>query len=298
MKRLTTYIAVLYLLSACLSNNKEEQTQDTTALETPTEHQLTASEKLEDYLLALDSTDVRSVGRATQKYTDLFTNKDSLENDKGVALILDYMEMITQNAQGSVLEEGVNYRPLVGVETSGGEYEVPDSLQNIYEIIIENGLRVRETEGMFTLEVNPFYIQETFYSYISPNFEIYLQQLGKENLEGFAEDAAIAIPYETLVQRVIWWEEFSVNTEDTTVGALAQKQYDKYFTCLAIGMDNTPAIESQQLAPYFQQAYSYLEDFAPQSNTFQKLQSYITLLQDQKLEEAKALLPGLLSQEI
>src|SRR5690606_1864526 len=167
--------------------------------------------------------------------------------------------MITQDAQGSVLEEGVNYRPLVGVETSGGEYEVPDSLQNIYEIIIENGLRVRETEGMFTLEVNPFYIQETFYSYISPNFEIYLQQLGKENLEGFAEDAAIAIPYETLVQRVIWWEEFSVNTEDTTVGALAQKQYDKYFTCLAIGMDNTPAIESQQLAPYFQQAYSYLE---------------------------------------
>lgn len=294
MRFLTRYIVFIFLLSACVSNDRDERSRDTSAVEIPAEHQLTSSEKLEDYLLALDSNDIASVNKATTKYIELFDEKDSIENDKGVVLILRYMEMITMNASGSAFEEGVNYRPLVGVEAEGGEHDVPSELSDAYAKINQNGFRVRETEGMFTLEINPFFIQEIFYAYISPNFEIYLQQLGKENLEGFAEDAAIAIPFQNLVQRVIWWEEFAHNTQNTSVGLMAKKQYDKYFNCLTIGMDNTPAIESEQLAPYFQQAYTYLKDFAPQSDTYQKLQPYIALLQDQKLEEAKAMLPDLI----
>ena len=63
-------------------------------------------------------------------------------------------------------------------------------------------------------------------------------------------------------------------------------------------MDNTPAIESQQISPYFQEAYNYLKDFAPNSATYKKLEPYITLLQEQKIDEAKALLPNLIGRSI
>ena len=297
MRFLARYAVFIFLLCACVSNDRDKQSRDTSEVEIPAEHRLTKSEKLEDYLLALDSNDIESVDKAITKYNELFDDKDSIENDKGVALILNYMEMITMNASGSAFEGGVNYRPLVDVEVEGGEQDIPSELSDAYAKISRNGFRVRETEGMFTLEINPFFIQETFYPYVSPNFEIYLQQLGKENLEGFAEDAAIAIPFQGLVQRVIWWEEFSHNTQNTIAGDLAQRRYNKYFNCLTIGMDNTPAIESEQIAPYFQQAYTYLEDFAPQSDTYQKLQPYIALLQDQKLDEAKAMLPDLIKHD-
>ena len=298
MKVLLRYLVFVPLFYACVSNTDENQTREPATLEAPTEYALTRAERLEDYLFALDSTDITSVGKATERYFELFEETDSLQNDSGVVLILEYMEMMTMNAHKSVFQEGVDYSPLVRIEATETNSDIPEELQEAYMKIHENGFRVRETEGMFVLELNPFFVQETFYPYVSPTLEIYLQQLGKENLEGFAEDAALAIPYESLVQRVIWWEEFLHNTRGTAVEPLAKEQYDKYFICLTIGMDNTPAIESEQLSPYFQQAYTYLKDFAPDSDTYKQLESYISLLQDRQLDEAKGLLPGLIPQEI
>jgi len=297
MKVLRTYLAFSLLLTACVSNNKEEQGTDSTSVENSTEYSLTTSEKLEDYILALDSSDVESISKATAKFKEISDKKDTLENDKSVALLMNLIDKVSMYAS-SVFEEGVNYRPLLNIEFDGGTAAVPKDLEKAYEKINQNGLRVLETEGMFDLEANPLYLQENYYPYISSNFEILLQQLGRENIEGFSHDAAISIPFQTLVQRTIWWEDFARNTEGTVAGYKAQELYNRYFTTLTIGMDNTPTIESQQISPYFQDAYTYLKEVSPNSETYKKLELYINLLQEQKIDDAKALLPELIGRRV
>lgn len=297
MKFSTGYIILIFFLASCINSEKDKNknTGDTT-VENGKEHVLSNAEKLEDYILALDSSDINSVSKATAKFKELFDKKDSLANDEGVALIVDYLGKVAMYATANVFDDKKNYESLVDIEFHGGTKAVPDEFESLYKTINSNGFRVRQTEGMFTLQTNPFYLQEQFYPYISDNFEIYLQQLGRENMEGYAEDAAIAIPYQSLVQRVIWWEDFANATKNTVVGRKAKEQYKRYFTALTIGMDNTPAIESEQIAAYFQDAYNYLKDFAPNSNSYKRLQPYITLLEQEKIEEAKALVPGLLNE--
>lgn len=299
MKKLFRNCLVITLLfTACVSNNKEQQGSDSISVENPDEYNLSKPEILEDYILALDSTDVGSVGKATAKFKELFEQKESSENDKGVSIIMDYIDKVSMYANRSVFEEDINYRPLVNIEFDGGKAAVPSDLEDVYEKINNNGFRVREAEGMFDLQPNPIYFQDNFYPYITSDFEILLQQLGRDNMEGYASDAAIAIPFQSLVQRTVWYEDFANKTKGTTAGDLAKKEYEKYFTTLTIGMDNTPAIESQQASPYFQEAYTYLKDFAPNSETYKKLEPYIALLQEQKIDEAKALVPNLIGKSL
>lgn len=291
-------IILVLFFASCVSNNENKTDSSDIRIVDGKEHVLTKAEKLEDYILALDSSDVNSVSKATAKFKELFEDKeDTLMNDQGVSIILDYLDKVSLYANRNVFDDKTNYESLVGIEFDGGKKSVPSELEAVYKAINSNGFRVRQSEGMFSLQQNPFYLQDQFYPYISSNFEIYLQQLGKENMEGYAEDAAIAIPYQSLVQRVIWWEDFSKATQNTVVGQEAKEQYNRYFTTLTIGMDNTPAIESEQIAAYFQDAYNYLEEFAPQSQTYQRLKNYIALLESEKIDSAKALVPGILNEQ-
>ena len=298
MKLKLYILLIIAFMASCQSNDKNKsKNANGDPSDGTTEHVLTNTEKLQDYILALDSTDIQSVSKATDKFKDLFEKKDTLENDKGVAAMIDYMEKVAVYANSTTFEYGKNYSALSNIEFQGGGKSVPSELSDEYDLIHENGFRVRQTEGMYDLELNPLYLQEKFYPYISGNFEIYLQKLGKENMEGFAEDAAIAIPYQSLVQRVIWWEEFAESNKNSIVGERARIQYQRYFEVLTIGMDNTPAIESEQIAAYFLDAYTYLKEFAINSNTYKRLQPYISLLEQEKIEEAKLLVPDLLAKD-
>jgi|GEM_PF-483055 len=297
MRKLTLIYCFLItlIIASCVSNNKENNADDSTSTNQDAEgHTLTNVDKLEDYILALDSTDINSVGKAVLKFKELFQKEDTISNDKGVSLVLKYLNLVSLYANESTFEEDVDYSPLLDIEINNGKTDIPDELESDYKKISENGFRVRQTEGMYSLILNPFFIQEQFYPYVSSTFEIFLQQIGRENIEGYAADAAIIIPYQTLVQRTVWWETFAKNTAGTPAGAHADKVYRKYFKDLTIGMDNTPTIESQQISPYFHDTYQYLKEFAPHSETYEKLENYINLLEQQEIEQAKALLPGLI----
>ena len=301
MRKLTLfyYFLITIIVASCVSNNKENNSDDRVSSDqNPQEQTLTNIDKLEDYILALDSSDINSVGKAISKFKELFQKEDTSVNDRGVSLLLKYMDLVSLSADESTFEEDVNYSPLLDIEINNGKSDVPDELDADYKTITNNGFRVRQTEGMYSLILNPFFIQEQFYPYVSATFEIFLQQLGRENMEGYAADAAIIIPYQTFVQRTIWWETFAKNTAGTPAGEQAKHVYIKYFKDLTIGMDNTPTIESQQISPYFHETYQYLKEFAPHSETYEKLENYINLLEQQEIEQAKSLLPDLLGNQL
>lgn len=293
MKFRYLYLGFITFLAACSSGNNEGGSDANYSDSSSTsEYALSKAEMFQDYLDALDTTDVNSVDKANKKFKEIFNAGDTINNDQGVVDMVDFMHKVSLYGHQSAIDDELDYSALVDIEVDGGK--APDEIEDAYKKINANGYRVRESEGMFSLQINPFYIQKEFYPYISSNMEIMLQQIAKENLEGYAEDAAIIIPFQSLVQRVIWWEDFLKNNSNKAYTALAQEQYGKYFNALTIGMDNTPAIESQQISPYFQEAYSYMKDFAPSSDSYKQLQPYIDLLEQGKIDEAKELVEGLL----
>lgn len=293
MKFKYLYLGLTVLLASCNSNsNNKESDSNSSDSSGNSEYALSKADMFQDYLDALDTTDINSIDKANKKFKEIFNPGDTINNDKGVVDIVDFMNKVAAYGHQSAIDDDIDYSGLVDIEIAGGK--APGKLEDAYEKIKKNGFRIRQSEGMYSLQINPFFIQKEFYPYISSNMEIMLQQIAKENLEGYAEDAAITIPYQSLVQRVVWWEDFLKNNSNKAYTALAQEQYGKYFNALIIGMDNTPAIESEQIAPYFQEAYSYLKDFAPNSTSYQQLQPYIDLLEQGKIEEAKGFVEGLL----
>lgn len=281
------------LATACQTDSKNNNANaDSNLTEDTGEYTLSKADMLQDYIDALDSTDINSIGKANAKFKELFNQGDSLNNDLAVVYFIDFMDKVSLYGHQSAIDDELDYSSLVDIEVNGGK--PADAVEDGYKKISQNGYRIRQSEGMYSIQINPFYIQKEFYPYISGNMEIMLQQIAKENLEGYAEDAAIIIPFQSLVQRVIWWEDFLKNNNNKAYSPLAREQYGRYFNALTIGMDNTPAIESEQIAPYFQEAYSYLKDFAPASDSYKQLQPYIELLEKGEIEQAKGMVADLL----
>lgn len=286
-------IGLAMLATACQTDSKNNNANaDSNLTEDTGEYTLSKADMLQDYIDALDSTDVNSIGKANAKFKELFNQGDSLNNDLAVVYFIDFMDKVSLYGHQSAIDDELDYSSLVDIEVNGGK--PADAVEDGYKKISQNGYRIRQSEGMYSIQINPFYIQKEFYPYISGNMEIMLQQIAKENLEGYAEDAAIIIPFQSLVQRVIWWEDFLKNNNNKAYSPLAREQYGRYFNALTIGMDNTPAIESEQIAPYFQEAYSYLKDFAPASDSYKQLQPYIELLEKGEIEQAKGMVADLL----
>ncbi|WP_140936875.1 hypothetical protein [Sphingobacterium lumbrici] len=250
IKFATINITVLFILISCQNDNRNNtntnsENTDTTSISN--DYTLTKVDQFEDYLLALDTTDINGITKATNKFVEIFSKDDSIQNDEGILKFLTYHEKVELNRNERTTDDRKNYT-----------------------------------------KSYPAYIAQTFYEYASPTMEIYLRQLAKENSEGFADDEAIGIPFETFVQRTIWWEDFSQSVTSKSLQAEAYKQYKTYLLFLTIGMSNTPAINHEnKVEEYFINAYAYLEEVYPTSETYITLKAYIELIKRNKIPEAK-----------
>lgn len=282
-------IAALLISASCQNdnrNNTSTNSENIDTISTSDKYSLTKVDQFEDYLLALDTTDINSITKATNKFTEIFSKDDSIQNDEGILKFLAYQEKVELNGNEKIIDERKNYSQLVDVEYNNKK--VPDELRTFHKQINDNGFRIEQSEGMYYIKPYPAYIEQNFYAYASPTMEIYLRQLAKENLEGFANDAAIVIPFETFVQRTIWWEDFSQSVTSESLQAKANEHYKAYLLFLTIGMNNTPAINYDNKAEeYFINAYTYLEEVYPTSETYIALKPYIELIKRNRIIEAK-----------
>lgn len=289
--KLTTIISLILviLMASCQSEKKEKK--ETTSIDTTSstqDYELTKVDLFEDYILALDSTDINSISKTTTKFKSLFTPDDSIQNDHGILLFLAFQEKVELNGNIKVITDSKDYGDLVGIEFN--DKKAPTELAEFHKSINANSFRIDQAEGMYFIKANPAYIEQNFYMYASPTMEIYLRQLAKENQEGFAKDAAISIPFEILVQRVIWWEDFSDSIHHGPLKATARTNYKNYLTFLTVGLNNTPAINHEDKPePYFIDAYAYLKEVYPKSSTYEELKPYIELIQQGNVTEAKEL---------
>ncbi|GGH28980.1 hypothetical protein FAZ19_20935 [Sphingobacterium alkalisoli] len=291
MKFNTTIIIATALLAfaSCQNDNKNKSSANSEYLDTPStteEYTLTKVDQYEDYLLALDTTDINSMTKATNKFTEIFSKDDSVQNDEAILKFLAYQEKVELNGNEKIIDEREDYSSLVDVEYNNKK--IPNELSAFHKQINQNGFRIEQSEGMYYIKSSPAYIEQNFYRYASPTMEIYLRQLAKENIEGFAADGAIIIPFETFVQRTVWWEDFSQSVTNPAIRSKALEKYKSYLLFLTVGMNNTPAINYENKAEeYFVNAYTYLEEVHPTSDTFTTLRPYINLIKGNKIAEAR-----------
>lgn len=285
---------LLFIFFSCdqPKDTKADKSQaDTTIVATSA----TSTNALNEYQLfisKLDTFNVETATMAAKKYQELFVNEDLELKDKGFAIFNAHYERLDRNINELHEKDTTNFDPLIMLDASGKALPIPAKLKVYNDKLKRNGFEVSSTEGMSYIQQDRDFIAKWFYSYVSPTMKAYLQQLNKENKEGFQEDAGLTIEAKQYVNRLIWWDNFIQNNAKFLLINEAKEHRKYLLTFFVIGMDNSPVVdyETNKLDDYYKAAYTYLQNSYPNSETNKIVNPYFKALLQNDSQKATAIL--------
>jgi hypothetical protein len=287
-------IFLLAILLAC--NQAKKKTQSTTQPDT-TDVAVTATPhntvvEYQNYVSGLDTFDVETATEAAKKYQELFKGEDVAARDKGFIIFNNHYESLDRTINKLHEKDTTDFEPLITLDASEDNLPVPQKLRAYSEKLKRNGFVVSSTEGMSYIQQDRDFIIKWFYSFVSPVTKEYLQQVNKENKQGFQEDAGLTIEAEEYVNRLVWWENFIRENPDFPLVAKAKDHRKYLLTFFLEGMDNAPVItyETNTLDDYYKTAYSYLQSKFPNSETNKVVNPYFKALLQKDNKKATSLL--------
>lgn len=246
----------------------------------------------QNFIYKLDTVNVETATSAAKKYQELFAHENLEKKDKGFILFNNHYERLEKNINELHEKDTTNFDPLIMVDVLGKSLPISQKLKDYNDKLKRNGFEVSSTEGMSYIQQDREFIAKWFYSYVSPKMKEYLQQLNKENKEGFQEDAGLTIEAKQYVNRLIWWDSFIQENPRFTLVDEAKEHRKYLLTFFIIGMDNSPIIdyETNKLDDYYKTAYSYLQDNYPNSEMNKIVNPYFkALLQNDNKKAAEML---------
>lgn len=281
--------ALLFLLTLFACNRSQNKTVDNSQ-SGPTQmvNSATSSDAIKDYQLfvsKLDTFNVETVTTAAKKYQSLFKNEDSELKDKGFSIFNAYYDRLDKNVNELHENDTTNFDPLIMLDASGKSIPIPKKLKDYNDRLKRNGFEVSSTEGISYIQKDRDFIEKWFYSFVSSSMKEYLQQLNKESKEGFQEDAGLTIAAQQYADRLVWWDNFIQKYPTFHMIENAKKHRKELLTFFVIGMDNSPVLdyETNKLAHYYKNAYTYLQSNYPSSETNKVVNPYFkALLQNDK----------------
>ena len=149
-------------------------------------------------------------------------------------------------------------------------------------------------EGFYIIRLNPDYIVKRFAPTLPQADQVFIKAIAQQNQQQFYYDAAIAISWQELGERAIFWENYTKQYPDAYFAKDAQTLAAYYLYFFIHGMDNTRPIEyfnEQENAPVFnddaKQAFIMIKNLYPTSNISQKIKQYeSSMLRDQRIIES------------
>ncbi len=281
---------VLLLAAACQKTSPPQQETKAPAqlseeTSTPKVSPLT---EYQQFLAKLDSGDVTSVSKAADKYTSLFNSQSTSIADSGYVFFDRFYLRVDNTINEIHLNDTTDFYPLV-TETEG---PIPKKLVDYERKAEANGFEIAVTEGGTYLDQNRDFVANHFYTFVSPDLKEYLEQVNKEDKEGFDEDAGITVTPTQFADRIIWWENFLEKHPNFIFQKEGEMLLESYMTIILTGMDNTPVLsfENNRLDSYYAEAYQYLQKKAPNSKANKVVQPYYKALQKGNTATANALL--------
>jgi hypothetical protein len=267
MMKFTAISVSIILLCSCAAKDESKEKE-----RIKIEDKITTTNNFiayKNFLSSLDSNDITTVPKAVKKYEELFTNDSFNIKDSAFILFDDYYKKVSDVLNIALENDTTNFDALIFVDEQNSPLPLPLStkLTDFKNKIIVNGFKIASTEGTIYIKKRPNFIESKFHSFLSPIMKEYLQQINKEDREGFQEDAGIIIEPITYIDRTIWWENFILKNESFILIKEAKMNKKKLLTYLLIGMDNTPTTINEEIDIYFKNAYIYLQKNYPNSNT-------------------------------
>ena len=243
------------------------------------------------FVAALDSTDMTVVVAAMEEYKRSFKAESQSLCDSAYAIFQAKYDVVEGLLNMSHQNDTTDYSPLF---QKGGV--VPAAVKSFQLNLQKNGFKLSSAGGATYIEVDRNFVSGNFYSMISPSFKMYLDEIQKENKEGFAIDEVITISYRQLVDRIIWYENFIAENPGSVMLDNCRNYKKAYLTYLLTGYGKTALYSNSQtaeVAPYYAKAFKYLMDKYPESEVAVLITPYLEALKQKKTNDAQAVLKDL-----
>jgi len=155
----------------------------------------------------------------------------------------------------------------------------------ILQYMDKNDLDMRDDgEGSCYMSYKPYYFNDLFKSKVTPALRDYLKQRADEDTVLYSGDAAIAISFTELGERIIRWENFMKKYPGSKLKEDARETYVNYLKDFCFGQDNTPTFENDPatdllvLNPENKQAFTKMINSHPGTKTAALVQRFVQRL--------------------
>jgi len=292
--RILVGFVVLIMMNSCgKTADKPVKTSGEDAFHlTDTAHVVWENPKITEFkafIAQLDSSDITTVTKATEKYKSIFTGQPALLCDSAFVVFQALYDSLEMHLSIKNQSDTTNYEPLL----YEGQVAVPKALKDYRKNLTLNGFKLSASEGVTYIEQDRNFIAKNFYSLVSPVMKDYLSEIQLENKQGFAIDGAITISPQQLVDRNVWYEKF-IGTNPGFVFISNCKDYQKaYLTYLLCGYEKTSVYSNRQteeLSDFYVNAYTYLLAKCADSQTAKNVLPYYDALKQKQAATAQTIL--------
>jgi hypothetical protein len=180
----------------------------------------------EDYDQVLDILDKNKLNSISAAVT-LFRNAavDSLSRDSMFVGFNDFFSLMAN----SYLESNDSLQSKLAGNVSEA------TINRIKASLADYGMDLTTAEGEYYLEPETDWLIKNFGDKLSPAYREFLTLTSKEQKEKFTEDGKILIPIETLMGRIITWEDFTAKYPGFISMSKAEDLYSQYMEAFLSG---------------------------------------------------------------
>ncbi|MDD4992955.1 MAG: hypothetical protein PHR83_12035 [Paludibacter sp.] len=241
------------------------------------------------FIEQLDSSDITTVAKATEKYKAIFTGQPALLCDSAFVVFQTLYDSLEMHLSIKHQSDTTNYEPLLYEDQTA----VPKALKDYRKNLTLNGFKLSASDGVTYIEQDRNFIAKNFYTLVSPVMKDYLSEIQLENKQGFAMDGVITISPRLLVDRNVWYEKF-IAANPGFVFISTCKDYQKaYLTYLLCGYEKTSLYSNRQtgdLSDFYVNAYNYLMAKYADSQTAKNVLPYYDALKQKQAAAAQTIL--------
>ena len=216
-----------------------------------------------DFIDHLDPSNVNNIQIATDKFKSVFKGEAPATCDSAYYIFEKYYSLTDDRINDTHSNDTTNFEAFMV-----NDGVLSEKLKNYQAALKANGFRIASTEGTTYIEKDRSFVKDNFYTYLTPIMVQYLDEISKENDEGYWADGGLIIGPTVLVDRIIWWEFFTKQNPKFIFKNMPNQKEELYMRSLMTGEDNTPLYddeEKMEISGFFKEAYEYL--FSKQGNS-------------------------------
>lgn len=241
------------------------------------------------FIQKLDSTDISSPLKAQGEFQTSFNGQSQGLCDSAFVVFQTLFDKVELALNAQHQNDTTDYEPLFS-----GSKTLSPSLKKFQHTLNVNGFRLALVDEMTYIEQDRAFVAQHFYPSLSPVMKEFLEEIRKENREGFAAKGGVSISPKQFAERTVWYEKF-IAANPRFVSVDKCKNYQKaYLTYLFSGYGTTGLYTaSGDLSPYFKTVYTFLLTKHSDTQTAQMLQPYYKAIKEKDQDKAKAILKEL-----